>query len=86
MTQAIGQLISLKEWQAQRFAGKGPTLCTIRRWCQDGHLPAKKIGNQWYIDLEAETQLASNGQTPWPATDITHTTPQIDTEQENTHA
>ncbi|MBB1489479.1 helix-turn-helix domain-containing protein [Oceanospirillum sediminis] len=56
MTTPIGKLMPLKEWQAERFAGQGPTLCTIRRWCQNGQLPARKIGSQWFIDLEAESQ------------------------------
>lgn len=23
------------------------------RWCREGRLPARKIGGEWYVDLEA---------------------------------
>jgi len=30
----------------------GLNVQTIRAWCKDGKLSAKKIGGQWFIDVE----------------------------------
>ncbi|MBU2707687.1 DNA-binding protein [Zooshikella marina] len=56
----IKKLISIAEWQKQRFEGKAPTSTCIARWCREGFIPAKKIGGLWFIDAEAEAIQSGN--------------------------
>ncbi len=55
-----GKLMDLEQWRHARFAGRPPSLTTIRRWCREGHVPGKKVGGTWYIDLDAERRQTGN--------------------------
>ena len=55
-----GKLMELEQWSQARFEGKPPSPTTVRRWCREGHVPAKKIGGTWFIDLDAERRQTGN--------------------------
>lgn len=55
-----GKLMDLDQWRRARFAGEPPGLSTVRRWCREGELPAKKIGGTWFVDLDAERRMTGN--------------------------
>lgn len=52
------KLMLLSDWSKARFL-KPPARKTMLGWCENGHVPAKKIGGQWYI--EAERELTETG-------------------------
>ncbi|MBB1485830.1 helix-turn-helix domain-containing protein [Oceanospirillum sediminis] len=54
------KLMPLHQWVEERFIGDPPTMCTLRRLCVNGELPAKKIGRKWYIDVEAEVNYTGD--------------------------
>ena len=55
-----GKLMDPEQWRRARFAGEPPAMSTIRKWCREGTIPAKKIGGAWYIDLDAEKRMTGN--------------------------
>lgn len=55
-----GKLMELEQWSRARFEGNPPSPTTMRRWCREGHVPAKKIGGTWFIDLDAERRQTGN--------------------------
>ncbi|WP_110647560.1 helix-turn-helix domain-containing protein [Salinicola peritrichatus] len=57
---STGKLMSLDDWRKARFLGKPPGRSTVRRWCNDGTIPAKRIGGNWYIDVDAERNQTGN--------------------------
>lgn len=57
---ATGKLMDPDQWRRARFAGTPPAMSTIRKWCRQGVLPAKKIGGAWFIDLDAERMMTGN--------------------------
>lgn len=45
--------ITINEYRQREFAeGSAPTERTVRNWCQDQEIPAKKLGGKWYILVE----------------------------------
>lgn len=56
----MGKLMDPDQWRKARFAGRPPAMSTIRKWCREGVLPAKKIGGAWFIDLDAEKMMTGN--------------------------
>jgi hypothetical protein len=48
------KLMSLQQWRLQRFEGTPPSKSTIKRWAKNGDIPAKKIGQCWYVILNEE--------------------------------
>ncbi|SDO71024.1 Excisionase-like protein [Halomonas shengliensis] len=56
----MGKLMKPEEWRKARFAGTPPAMSTIRKWCREGTVPAKRIGGVWYIDLDAEKLMTGN--------------------------
>ncbi|SEA29446.1 Excisionase-like protein [Marinobacterium iners DSM 11526] len=68
----IEQLMPLHEWRTQRFTTP-PSRSTVKRWCVNGHIPAKLIGGKWFVRVEEERRstgdplvdqvLADNGST-----------------------
>lgn len=56
----MSKLMDLDHWRKARFAGQPPSMTTVRRWCREGHVPAKKMGGTWYIDLDAERRQTGN--------------------------
>lgn len=56
----MGKLMHVDQWRAMRFEGKAPSAGTVRRWCRNGELPAKKIGAHWFVDLDAEKLATGN--------------------------
>lgn len=57
---ATGKLMDPDQWRRARFAGTPPGMTTVQRWCRDGAIPAKKIGGNWYIYLDAERIQTGN--------------------------
>ncbi|WP_245583355.1 helix-turn-helix domain-containing protein [Oceanospirillum beijerinckii] len=51
------KLMSIEEWRKRRFLGEAPAPVTVRKWCANGEIPAKKIGGNWYIDVDAEANV-----------------------------
>ena len=49
----MDKLMPISEWRKFRFTHP-PSLSTIKRWCEQGQLPSKKIGGTWYIDYQKE--------------------------------
>ena len=54
-----GKLVTLNEWLAARFKTP-PPLRTARRWCENGEIPAKKIGKCWFVDASKELQQTNS--------------------------
>lgn len=47
-------LLTPSAWSEKYFAaGSAPPAPTLRRWMQDGAVPAVKIGGSWFIDEHA---------------------------------
>jgi hypothetical protein len=47
-------LLTPQAWSAKYFdATSRPAETTLRRWLQDGKVPARKIGGLWFIDEHA---------------------------------
>lgn len=45
--------ITPAEYRERFFSPESrPTIRTVRRWCDRGLLPAKRIGANWYIDVD----------------------------------
>lgn len=49
----IPKLMALKHWRVERFHKPIPKN-TALRWVQNGEIPAKKIGGEWFVMLEEE--------------------------------
>ena len=54
-----GKLMPLMEYAKARFSTP-PSRNTLYKWCENGDLPAKKIGGGWYVDLGAEISDTGN--------------------------
>lgn len=39
----------LSAYRRQEFGEDGPSIRTLRKWCEDGELPAQKVGKCWYV-------------------------------------
>lgn len=57
---ATGKLMDPDQWRRARFAGEPPPMSTVRKWCREGAVPAKKIGGAWFVDLDAERNMTGN--------------------------
>jgi hypothetical protein len=56
----IPQLMSVNDWRKARFASKPPTEQTVRRWAENGNIPAKKIGGKWFVMVTDELRTTGN--------------------------
>lgn len=55
------KLISVYEWRDMRFTGnRRPSDRTLRKWCENGDIPSKKIGGLWFVELQAEMNNTGN--------------------------
>lgn len=45
--------IPLAQLNALRFPTCPVPDAKLWRWCREGHLPARKFGGDWYVDLDA---------------------------------
>jgi len=43
-------------WRREAFVNP-PTPTTVRRWCESGDIPSKKIGGTWYVVVDELGQL-----------------------------
>lgn len=49
----VGMFATLTEFRDRFFLQNSrPSVVTIRRWCESGALPCRKIGGIWYINVE----------------------------------
>ena len=55
----IPQLMPLMEYAKCRFTTP-PSRNTLYKWCENGDLPAKKVGGQWFVDLAFEQNDTGN--------------------------
>lgn len=39
----------LSTFRLQEYGPDGPSLRTLRKWCEAGDLPARKHGRCWYV-------------------------------------
>lgn len=46
-------LITLAKLNELRFSADPRPLQMLQRWCRRKELPARKIGGEWYVDLDA---------------------------------
>jgi len=44
--------VSLEKLNALRFADDPQPMQKLWRWCREGRLPARKIGGEWFVDLD----------------------------------
>jgi len=44
--------VSLEKLNALRFADDPQPMPKLWRWCREGRLPARKIGGEWFVDLD----------------------------------
>lgn len=55
------KLMRAKDWAKKRFAPDSlPSARVIRKWCEEGSIPSKKIGGLWFVDIEAESLETGN--------------------------
>ena len=55
------KLISIEGYINKEFDPDGaPSPITVRRWCNKGEIPARKIGGQWYIERNDQIQTTGN--------------------------
>ena len=55
------KLININEWRKRRFTEESaPSSSQVRRWCNSGVLPCKRIGGTWYILADAELLETGN--------------------------
>lgn len=45
-------LVSLDDLNRLRFPQSSVKLTKLQRWCRAGALPARKLGGEWYVDLD----------------------------------
>ncbi len=45
-------LVSLDDLNRLRFPQSHVKVTKLQRWCRAGKLPARKIGGEWYVDLD----------------------------------
>ena len=45
-------LVTLSKLNALRFSVEPVPEQKLQRWCRAGTLPARKIGGEWYVDLD----------------------------------
>lgn len=45
--------IPLAQLNTLRFTQAPRRLYTLQRWCREGMIPARKIGSEWFVDLDA---------------------------------
>jgi len=58
-------LVSLDDLNRLRFPQSPVPMPKLWRWCRNGELPARKIGGEWYVDLDAfDTPQASAAAKP----------------------
>lgn len=46
-------LVSLSTFNAKRFPDDPRSPSELQRWCREKYLPARKIGGEWFVDLDA---------------------------------
>lgn len=46
-------LIPLAKFKDLRLKNAEVTDAKLQRWCRNNDLPARKIGGEWYVDIEA---------------------------------
>ena len=51
------KLMTIAEWSAGRFTeASRPTRQVVAKWCNEGSVPAKRIGKKWFIIAHQESQ------------------------------
>lgn len=46
--------MTVREWRERYFSeASAPAELTVRRWLQNGDVPGRKIGGNWYVDEAA---------------------------------
>lgn len=53
------RLMPLHEWRIKRFTTP-PGRSTVKRWCENGHIPAKLIGGRWYVRIDEELRTTGD--------------------------
>ena len=53
-------LLELSTRRSTRFEKPRPSKRTAQHWCVSGAVPAKKIGNKWFVDTDAEQLETGN--------------------------
>jgi len=46
-------LVSLPRLNELRFPADPQPMAKLWRWCREGRLPARKVGGEWFVDLDA---------------------------------
>jgi hypothetical protein len=60
MNDTIPKLMALAEWSQSRFVGTPPAETTVKRWCRDGVIPAKRIGGKWFVMVAEELRTTGD--------------------------
>lgn len=47
------RLVDLETLNKLRFPDNPVGIQKLRRWCRDEELPARKVGREWFVDLDA---------------------------------
>lgn len=45
--------VSLPRLNELRFAQDPQPMAKLWRWCREAKLPARKVGGEWFVDLDA---------------------------------
>jgi hypothetical protein len=49
----------LEEYRTQKFTTP-PSARTVRKWCENGDIPAKKIRASWFVIVDDEAMQTGN--------------------------
>lgn len=53
------KLQKLKDWADENLVTDVPTR-TLQSWCENGHLPARKLGKLWFVEVGALERSTGN--------------------------
>ncbi|MCG5512773.1 hypothetical protein [Ectothiorhodospira shaposhnikovii] len=54
------RLMLVSEYRHLRFTpGSRPSINTLKKWIREGELPGKRLGNLYYVEVEAEASAAT---------------------------
>lgn len=64
-------LVSVATLNALRFRYDPQPPAKLWRWCREGKLPARKVGGEWFVDLDAFDR-GEKGSPKQRRTSVTH--------------
>ena len=63
----MSNYVSLKELIKLRFSHMQISITKLQRWCREKVLPARKLGGEWWVDLDEFDKPPQNDLDPLTA-------------------